>query len=73
MPLDGTNNGTEKDGSKSEKYCNLCYKDGKFIDPDMTLDKMKEITDQALKEKGWGWLRRKLAVGYLNRLERWKS
>lgn len=73
MPMDGKNNGTEKDGSLSQKYCNLCYKDGKFIDPDMTLEKMKEICDKALKEKGWGKIRRWFAMSYVQKLERWKN
>lgn len=73
MPLDGTNNGTEADGSKGEKYCNKCYKNGKFIDPNMTLEQMKEICDKVLKEKGWGRLRRWFAVSYLSKLERWKT
>ena len=73
MPLAGKNNGTEKDGTLSQKYCNLCYKDGAFIDPDMTLEQMKEITDKVLKEKGWGRIRRWLAVGYIAKLERWKK
>lgn len=73
MPLDGTNNGTEKDGSLSQKYCNLCYKDGAFVSPNLTLDGMKEIADKALKERGWGWFRRRMALSYIGRLERWSG
>jgi len=40
--------GTEADGSKSEKYCVYCYQDGKFIQPDTTLEQMIEIS-----AKGW--------------------
>ncbi len=73
MPLDGKCNGTEKDGSLSQKYCIMCYKDGKFIDPDMTLSRMTEIVDKVLKEeKGWGPIRRWFARGMLPKLERWK-
>ena len=44
MPLDDINNrGTEKDGSKSIEYCKYCYKDGSFINPEMTYGEMKEI------------------------------
>ena len=32
----------ETDGTDSI-YCMFCYKDGKFIDPDMSMDKMIEI------------------------------
>ena len=40
--------GNEADGSKSEKYCVYCYKDGKFTQPDATLEQMIEIS-----AKGW--------------------
>jgi len=40
--------GTEADGSKNEKYCFYCYKDGEFTQPDATLEQMIEIS-----AKGW--------------------
>ena len=73
MPLDGKDNGTEKDGSPSQKYCSMCYKNGAFITPDMTLDQMTVIVDDALREKGWGRIRRYLAKGMLPKLDRWKA
>ena len=30
--------GTEADGSVSEDYCNTCYVDGAFTNPDITLE-----------------------------------
>jgi hypothetical protein len=74
MPLkNGELSGSEKDGSKSLKYCNLCYKDGAFCDPDLTLDQMKTKVDTALKEKGWIKPLRWFAKLQLPRLERWKK
>lgn len=32
--------GTEADGSLSKIYCKFCYKDGKFTEPDITLEEM---------------------------------
>ena len=40
--------GTEKDGSKSEKYCLYCYKNGEFTLPNSTIEEMVEIS-----AKGW--------------------
>jgi hypothetical protein len=40
--------GSEADGSKSESYCIYCYKNGKFTQPDATLEQMIEIS-----AKGW--------------------
>jgi hypothetical protein len=73
MPLDGKDNGTEKDGSLSHKYCAMCYDNGALRDPEMTLEEMTKIVDKALKDQGWGRIRRWLARGYLPRLERWKK
>jgi hypothetical protein len=39
--------GTEADSSKSEKYCVYCYQDGKFTQPDITLEQVE------LSAKGW--------------------
>ena len=40
--------GTEADGSRNEKHCVYCYKDGAFTTPDATLEQMIEIS-----AKGW--------------------
>lgn len=76
MPLETKNGdmrGSEKDGSKSEKYCILCYKDGEFIGGDCTLDEMLDIVDKALVENGSGRLMRWLAKKQVPTLERWKT
>ncbi len=77
MPLftkkGGDNRGTEKDGSKSEKWCNLCYANGAFIGGDCTLEQMKAIVDNALKDQGRGKLMRWMAKKQLPRLERWRT
>lgn len=75
MPLHtkkaGDCRGSEKDGSKSEKWCKLCYKKGAFIGPDCTLEEMKKIVDDALIENGSGRLMRWMAQKQLPRLDRW--
>lgn len=77
MPLQtkkaGDCRGSEADGSKSEKWCNLCYENGAFIGPDCTLDEMKDIVDKALVENGSGKLMRWLARKQLPTLERWRA
>ncbi len=77
MPLQtkkaGDCRGTEKDGSKSEKWCKLCYQDGKFIGPDCSLEDMRAIVDNALKENGSGRMMRWMAQKQLPRLERWRK
>lgn len=77
MPLQtkkaGDCRGTEADGSKSEKWCKLCYENGAFIGGDCTLEQMEVIVDDALKKQGRGRIMRWLAKKQLPRLERWKA
>lgn len=42
MPLssDVGNDGTQADPSPVSEYCQFCYKDGGFTNPDQTLDEM---------------------------------
>ena len=75
MPLHtkkaGDCRGTEPDGSRSEKWCSLCYVDGAFVDPACSLEKMEKIVDEALIQNGSGRLMRWMASRQLPRLERW--
>lgn len=75
MPLDQDpkGGGTEENGTLSKTYCSLCYRDGAFIGPDCTLKQMQTIVDEALKERGSGWLMRKIAVWQIPRLDRWRN
>lgn len=56
MPLSTKNagdcRGTGADGRRSEKWCSLCYENGAFKQPDISLDEMKAIVDRALIENG---------------------
>ena len=65
--------GEEKDGSKSELWCKLCYENGAFVGPDCTLEEMKKIVDKALVENGSGRLMRWMAAKQLPTLGRWKK
>ena len=52
MPLDRPEMvGTESDGTKSTKYCKYCYVEGKFVNPDMTLEEMKTLVRAKLEER----------------------
>jgi len=77
MPLNTTKagdcRGSEKDGAKSEKWCKLCYKNGVFVESNCTLEKMKSMVDEALKENGSGRLMRWMAQKQLPHLERWNK
>ncbi|KXK26861.1 MAG: putative zinc ribbon domain protein [candidate division WS6 bacterium OLB20] len=75
MPLrGGAVSGTEADGSKSRMYCEMCYKDGAFIDPDMTLDEMRRMLDETVGREGLkGKFLAFMGKMQLPGLKRWKS
>lgn len=74
MPLkkDVKQGGTNSDGSKSDKYCSLCYENGSFTQPDFSVAEMQTFCIQQMKECGiprpLGWL----FTRGLPKLERWK-
>ena len=76
MPLQTANagdcRGTEVDGSKSNKWCSLCFNNGAFTDPNCTLPQMLDIVDQALQEHGSNRVMRWFAAKQVPTLERWK-
>jgi len=76
MPLQtkraGDCRGSEADGSKSQKWCSLCYRDGAFISPNMSLAEMTRIVDDALKRDGHSFPMRFMAKRQLQKLERWR-
>ena len=75
MPLkkDPYGGGTEKDGSKSNKYCSYCYENGEFTNPDMTVEEMKILVKGKLKEMGFpGFIAGMFTKG-IPKLERWKE
>jgi len=72
---DGFTQGTEADGSLSEDYCNFCYENGTFTNPNMTLEEMIAFcTDLMVKEFGFT---REDALEQCNEgipgLKRWKT
>lgn len=75
MPLkaDPKCGGTNADGSLSHEYCSLCYRDGRFINPEMTMDEMRALIVEKLREKGYPrFIARFFTVG-LDRLKRWRD
>ena len=65
--------GSEVDGSKSQKWCLLCYEKGSFINPNLTVNGMIGLVDKALKEDGSSSLFRWMAKRQIPRLERWRK
>jgi hypothetical protein len=77
MPLskDTKGGGTEKDGTKSTKYCSYCYANGAFVGGNVTLQEFSEISRKGMiasgKNKFFAWLFSRPFM--LEHLERWKN
>lgn len=73
-PLKEDIKGTEKDGSLSLDYCDLCYKNGRFIDPDITLEQMQEVCIKAMRDMHFPkFLAKHIAKSQLPKLKRWQK
>lgn len=74
MPLkaDPKGGGTNADGTLNGEYCSYCYVNGSFMNPDMTVDQMKALVVEKLREMGYpGFVARFFASG-IPRLKRWR-
>ncbi len=75
MPLkrDEKGGGTNADGSKSHMFCSKCYEQGKFVQPDMTVEQMQTLVKGKLKEFGFPGLVAGLFTRNIPKLERWRT
>ncbi len=76
MPLnkDPQGGGTEKDGSKSLKYCSFCYQNGKFTNPEIdNPEKMQKFCIEKMKEQGMPKFIAWIFTRGIPKLERWKK
>lgn len=75
MPLskDRLGGGSEVDGRKSLVYCSYCYRNGAFIEPDITCEQMVEKIKGVFKQMGvpkiLGWFFAKK----IPKLDRWQK
>ena len=75
MPLnkDPKGGGTNLDGTKNNMYCSYCFQNGKFLQPDITVDEMKALVKKQLKKIGFpGFIAGLFAMG-TPKLKRWKK
>tara|TARA_R100001369_G_C3321339_1_gene168996 strand:+ start:1446 stop:1712 length:267 start_codon:yes stop_codon:yes gene_type:complete len=75
MKKDVKGGGSEKDGTKSLKFCSMCYRNGEFLTP-LEIDtakKMQKYCIQEMKKDGINGLFAWLATRSIPKLERWKQ
>lgn len=75
MPLDKDpkHGGLEKDGTRSRKYCSLCYDDGVFLQPDIKMSSMQHLVIHAMQRQGWPRPVAWLMTRPIARLDRWRG
>lgn len=67
--------GTEADGSISQKYCSMCYQDGKFLSPPEvdSAAKMQKFCITEMKKSGMNGVLAWLLTRGIPKLERWQG
>ena len=75
MPLGENFYGTNMDGTETQEYCKYCYKNGEFIDPTLTLEKMIDSSVKYMKEnQGFDEKKaRELSSSVIPQLKRWNK
>jgi hypothetical protein len=68
---DPQHGGTEADGTKSNKYCGYCYKDGQFVQPNWTAADMQAYATKKLQQYGIPEMIASLLTKGIPKLERW--
>lgn len=73
MSKDPEGGGSEPDGTRSPRFCSLCYADGGFRHPDATLEEFQAHCVEALKAKGMPGVMAWLFTRGIPKLERWST
>ena len=75
MPLsrDPLGGGTEADGARSNEYCSHCYRNGRFTEPNISVEQMIAKVEGKLREMHFpGFLARHFSKR-IPTLQRWQS
>ncbi|MBT3816871.1 MAG: hypothetical protein HOE80_03800 [Candidatus Magasanikbacteria bacterium] len=73
MTKDPENGGTEKNGSKSQKYCSYCYRDGEFLSSEIkTVKEMQNFCIEKMKEQKMPGFVAWIFTRSIPKLERWR-
>jgi hypothetical protein len=68
---DPNGGGTNNDNSLSVLYCSYCFKEGKFVQPNWTVEDMCNYAVEVLKRKGIPEMLGKMLTQGIPKLKRW--
>jgi hypothetical protein len=74
MPMEKMEDfGINSDGTKNKEYCCFCYKNGKFTEPDMTMEQMIEKCAGIMKQMHVPEAQIEQTKSFIPVLKRWKK
>ena len=75
VPLEDWFYGTEEGGVETREYCRFCYSDGKFVEPDLTVDQMvqRNLDFMTKKLKIEDAKSREFSYALIPTLKRWRK
>jgi len=69
--------GTNTDGTINSEYCAYCFKDGKYVDPDITMEEMLQLGLKGIEESDMNRfmkiLIKKSYPSQIKKLKRWNK
>ncbi len=65
--------GTNKDGSKTDKFCKYCFSEGDFTNPSLTLQQMLLLTEKSMRENAIPEDEIRCILELIPNLGRWKK
>jgi hypothetical protein len=65
--------GRYSDGTQNDEFCRHCFEDGKFTEPDMTLDRMIEKCIAIMKSMDVPETQIEQTKAFIPMLKRWRS
>ena len=72
MKRDLQGGGSEVDGTRSLRFCSHCYADGKYTQPELTVEQMQLLVRGRLEEFGVPHLLSGLFTRTIPKLARWR-
>jgi hypothetical protein len=65
--------GTNADGNRNTEYCHYCYQDGRFVNPNATVQEMIDISTGAMRKMNLPETLIEQTKQYIPMLKRWRA
>jgi len=65
--------GTNADGSQNQEYCHYCFQNGKFIEPNITMEQMIEKCAGIMRQMKMPEAQIEQTKTFIPMLKRWKK